>query len=64
VAGDRCEPIEGDQTAGAAGAAWVGPGAAGPRRWLDQLARAADDGTFLWATTGFAVAATTPASTS
>ena len=34
------------------------------RRWLDQLARAADDGTFLWGTTGFAVAATTPASTS
>ena len=23
MAGDRCEPIEGDQTAGAAGAAWV-----------------------------------------
>lgn len=32
------------------------------RRWLDQLAAAAGAGTFLWATTAFAVAATTPAS--
>jgi len=34
------------------------------RHWLDQLAGAADAGTFLWATTGFAVAATTPVSSS
>jgi hypothetical protein len=32
--------------------------------WLDQLAGAAEEGTFLWATTGFAVAATTPDSSS
>ncbi len=31
------------------------------RRWLDQLAQAADHGEFLWGTTGFAVGATTPA---
>ena len=31
------------------------------RRWLDELAEAADHGTFLWATTGFAVAARTRA---
>ena len=30
-------------------------------RWLDQLAQAAEHGDFLWATTGFAVGATTPA---
>ena len=38
--------------------------AAQARRWLDQLAEAADNGTFLWATTGFAVAATTPSGSS
>ncbi len=35
--------------------------AAEARRWLDELAQAAAHRTFLWATTGFAVAATTPA---
>jgi SAM-dependent methyltransferase len=33
-------------------------------RWLAQLRRAAEDGTFLWATTGFAVAGRTPSGSS